>query len=284
MMNDFQKEIWKNNYIGPGETKIEDTFDRVAKTVSSIQPDKQVRQLIYNNIYKMLMQWKFVSGGRITSNIGVKERPKATLYNCYVYHPYDFGIRDIDSMQVIFQSLKKSAKILASQGGLGINPTYIRPNGTFIKGTGVRTPGVLKFLEMWNKASQIVTAGSNKKIDDKYSKNQKKKIRKGAQLCFSQDTEILTTEGYRPILQIIKDVENNKPVKCQFQNGESFDVVNPIINEPSPIYLVQTQDGSKIQCTADHKFVVYNVETKQQYLKALCDIDEQKQLFKIVKK
>jgi ribonucleotide reductase alpha subunit len=49
-------------------------------------------------------------------------------------------------MEVIFDTLKKSAKILASEGGLGINATYLRPNGAFIKGTGARTPGVVKFL------------------------------------------------------------------------------------------------------------------------------------------
>jgi ribonucleotide reductase alpha subunit len=49
-------------------------------------------------------------------------------------------------MEVIFDTLKKSAKILASEGGLGINATYLRPNGSYIKGTGARTPGVVKFL------------------------------------------------------------------------------------------------------------------------------------------
>ncbi|HRT02744.1 MAG TPA: hypothetical protein P5513_02250 [Candidatus Diapherotrites archaeon] len=45
-----------------------------------------------------MSEWKFIPGGRILANAGVDVHKKATLYNCYTYHPYDFGIRDIDSM------------------------------------------------------------------------------------------------------------------------------------------------------------------------------------------
>jgi hypothetical protein len=45
-----------------------------------------------------MSEWKFLPGGRIIANAGVKSRGKATLYNCYVYNGYDFGIRDIDSI------------------------------------------------------------------------------------------------------------------------------------------------------------------------------------------
>lgn len=69
----------------------------------------------------MLYDFKVVPGGRITANIGITQRSNASLYNCYVYNPQDFGIKDIDSIQTIFDTLKQSAKILASQGGLGVN-------------------------------------------------------------------------------------------------------------------------------------------------------------------
>lgn len=180
-MNNFQKQIWQNNYKAPGDKTIEDTFRRVSNIIADVEQDEQSKQILQEQFFKIMSQWKFIPGGRILANAGVTQRNKATLYNCYVYHPYDFGIRDIDSMQGIFESLKKSAKILASQGGLGISATYIRPNGSFINGTGVRTPGVLKFLQLWDKASQVITMGSSKTIND--NNKGKKKIRKGAMLC-----------------------------------------------------------------------------------------------------
>ncbi len=181
-MNDFQVEIWKNNYKAPQDKTIQDTFLRVAAAVAKAEPDKETRELLATQFYKIMSQWKFVPGGRIIANAGTNNK-KATLYNCYVYHPYDFGIRDIDSMQGIFQTLKKSAKILASQGGLGVNLSFIRPNGSYIVGTGARTPGVIKFMELWDKASDVITMGSSKVIHDKFTSKAKKKIRKGAMLA-----------------------------------------------------------------------------------------------------
>lgn len=96
----------------------------------------------------MLYDFKVVPGGRIIANIGIPQRINASLFNCYVYNPQDFGIKDIDSIQTIFDTLKKSAKILASQGGIGINLSWVRPNGTYIHGTGVRTPGVVKMMQL----------------------------------------------------------------------------------------------------------------------------------------
>lgn len=182
-MNDFQKQIWQNNYKAPQDNTIEDTFKRVAKAASLAETDEQSKQTTYEQFYKYMSEWKFLPGGRIIANAGVKSRGKATLYNCYVYNGYDFGIRDIDSIQGIYESLKKSAKVLASEGGLGINVTFMRPNGSYIRGTGVRTPGVLKFLELWDKSSEIITMGSDKNKSDKYSDIAKKKIRKGAQIA-----------------------------------------------------------------------------------------------------
>lgn len=179
-LNDLQKQIWLNNYKAPSDNTIQDTFRRVANTISAVEDDPQTRELLKQNYFKLMSQWKFLPGGRITANTGTG-REKATLYNCFVYNPQDFGITDIDSMEIIFDTLKKSAKILASQGGLGINVSYIRPNGSYITGTGARTPGVVKFLQMWDKASQIITMGSTKDIDD--GNKPKKKIRKGAMLA-----------------------------------------------------------------------------------------------------
>lgn len=282
-MNDFQVQIWKNNYKAPQDKTIQDTFLRVAAAVAKAEPDKETRELLATQFYKIMSQWKFIPGGRILANAGVKDRAKATLYNCYVYHPYDFGIRDIDSMQGIFQTLKKSAKILASQGGLGVNLSFIRPNGSYIVGTGARTPGVVKFMELWDKASDVITMGSSKVINDKFTSKAKKKIRKGAMLCFSQNTLILTNNGWIPIKQVIQKLQNGEEVFAIFQDGKQYKAKNPIINEPSEIYEVQAEDGTKIQCTADHRFVVYNTKTNQQYLKAVCDINPQYQLIKIVK-
>ena len=281
-MNDFQFQVWENNYKAPEDKTVQDTFLRVAKAVASVQKDKETRQLLTKQYYRIMSQWKFIPGGRILANAGVSERNKATLYNCYVYHPYDFGIKDIDSMEGIFQTLKKSAKILASQGGLGLNLSFIRPNGSYIAGTGARTPGVIKFMELWDKASDIITMGSNKIVKDKFSTKAKKKIRKGAMLCFSKNTVILTDKGWQPILIIIDKLQRGEEVNCLYSDGSSHKAKNPVINEPSQIYIIQSQDGTKLECTADHKFQVFSIQTGEIYLKALYEIQPKVQMLTII--
>lgn len=51
----------------------------------------------------------------------------------------------------------------------------------YVKGGGIRTPGVIKLMELWDKSSEIITAGTTKVIGQRHS-DQKKKVRKGAQM------------------------------------------------------------------------------------------------------
>jgi hypothetical protein len=39
-LNDFQKEIWLNNYKAPSDNTIEDTFRRVANTIAAVEEDQ----------------------------------------------------------------------------------------------------------------------------------------------------------------------------------------------------------------------------------------------------
>jgi ribonucleoside-diphosphate reductase alpha chain len=86
-----------------------------------------------------------------------------------------------DSLAGIFELLEAQSQTLKSEGGYGTNFSYIRPSGSYVEGIGGRTPGVLKFMELWDKSSEIITMGSEKVIGGR-KKGEKKKIRKGAQM------------------------------------------------------------------------------------------------------
>jgi len=53
--------------------------------------------------------------------------------------------------------------------------SWIRPRGSFIEGIGVESPGAIRFMELFDKSSEIVTAGSGKKSTNTKAKG---KIRK----------------------------------------------------------------------------------------------------------
>ena len=272
-MNDFQKEIWKQNYKLPSENKIEDTWRRIAKAVASVEKDKEYWE---EQFYYLLEDFKFVPGGRINANIGVNGRKETTLFNCYVHNPKDIGFEDPDSIEGIFEMAKKQALTLKSEGGYGSNFSWLRPAGTYIAGIGARTPGVLKFMELWDKSSEIITMGTTKR-HGKIREYEKIKIRKGAQMgvlnCFSKNTEVLTSIGWMDIIDIINKVLDGQKILALDKNGMPHEIYNPIIKEPEQLYEIETEDGAILQTTADHKFEVYNINTKETYLKPICDIE-----------
>lgn len=176
--NDFSYEVWDTTYRAANETTIEDTWSRVAKAIAGVEIDKK-QKLWENKFYELLKNFKFIPGGRILANAG--RNVNATLINCFVSPRPDC---DIDSLDGIMTILTDQAKTLKSEGGWGLNFSFIRPRGSYIKGIGVRTPGAVKYMELFDKSSEIITEGPGVyelEFEDNHSE-EKKKIRKGAMM------------------------------------------------------------------------------------------------------
>ena len=172
----FSEEVWRNTYKDHKDNDVNDTFRRVAKNIASVEATPELQQVWEDNFYSMLTNFQAVSGGRITANAGT-EWEGTTFANCYVGPLPD---NNIDSIEGIYKVLQEQAKTLKSEGGWGMDFSWIRPRGSFIAGIGVESPGAVRFMELFDKSSEIVTAGSGKKNNNKKSKE---KIRKGAQMA-----------------------------------------------------------------------------------------------------
>jgi ribonucleoside-diphosphate reductase alpha chain len=173
--NEFSEEVWRTTHKWSGDKTIEDTHRRVAKTIASIEKTEELRKEWEEKFYDLLSDFKGSAGGRILSNAGT-DWAGTTFINCFVGSLPD---KDLDSLEGIYQVLLEQAKTLKSEGGWGMNFSWMRPRGSFIKGIGVDSPGAVKFMELFDKSSEIVTAGSGKKASNK---NAKGKIRKGAMM------------------------------------------------------------------------------------------------------
>jgi ribonucleoside-diphosphate reductase alpha chain len=220
-LNDFSKEIYEQTYRFTDED-INLTHLRVAKDLASIEKDK-----IYwtQQFLKVLENFNFVPGGRITSNAGTGL--KGTTYiNCFVD---GFTGEDQDSMEGILDALRRQALILKSEGGYGFCADVMRPRGTFIKGIGNESPGAVRMLDMWDTQSSVITEGSGKKSKEKGAKG---KIRKGAQMVTmsiwhpdieeyinAKRTEGRLTKFNMSVLitdDFMEAVKNNKPWNLEF--------------------------------------------------------------------
>jgi len=169
--NDFSEETWYQKYKLLTDNEIEDTWQRVAKDLASIEKNSEEWEAKF---YNVLENFKFVPGGRITSNAG-SGLEGTTYINCFVD---GFTGRDQDSIEGIYTALMRQAKILKSEGGYGFCVDPLRPCGSHIGGIANQSPGSVKFLELWDKSSEIITSGSGKKN----RKDEKNFIRKGAQM------------------------------------------------------------------------------------------------------
>jgi len=178
--DDASNQIWSENYKAGYEKTREDTWKRAAKACAATESE-ELKPKIEKEFLSMMYNDKFIPGGRILANLGVEDKVNVTLYNCFVHNPRDINLKDCDSIDGIYDLLKAQAKTLRSEGGYGINASFIRPAGAYINGIGSRTPGVLKFMELWDKSSEILTLGSVKLLGGKKS-GEKNKIRKGAQM------------------------------------------------------------------------------------------------------
>jgi ribonucleoside-diphosphate reductase alpha chain len=171
----FSEEVWASTYKDSDDVTINDTMFRVASAAASVEKTDDLKLEWTAKFYDLLSQFKGTAGGRIYANAGTTWGG-TTLMNCYV------GPRvphDVDSLDGILTHLRAQAHTLKSEGGWGENFSYIRPRGAFIHGIGVETPGAVKYMELFDKSSEIITSGSGKKSANKKAKG---KIRKGAMM------------------------------------------------------------------------------------------------------
>jgi len=188
----FQEEIWKSNYKYDTDKTIEDTWLRVAKEVSKVEK-RRFQKKHEKDFYDLMYDFKFIPAGRILANIGTN-RSGATEFNCYAFSRGSAGFLNVDTLEGISNEIYVQMKILASEGGYGTNFSYLRPRGTIIRKIGALHPGAIKYMEIWDTTSDVITSGTDevrgKKFDDV---KLKVKARKGAQLaileCWHPDIE-----------------------------------------------------------------------------------------------
>ena len=161
----------------------------------------------------------------------------AVVHNCYVHTPLDIKLEDCDSISGIYDMLKYQALTLKSEGGYGTNFSWIRPKGSYIEGIGARTPGVLRFMELWDKSSDIITSGSESILGER-RKEEKKKIRKGAQMailwCWHPEIEeyITAKQTQGRLTKFNMSVGIWDGFMSAVENDEDWNLVFPDTNHP----------------------------------------------------
>ncbi|HRG68873.1 MAG TPA: ribonucleoside-diphosphate reductase subunit alpha [Saprospiraceae bacterium] len=104
--------------------------------------------------YNLMSEKWFVHATPTLFNAGT---PKPQLSSCFLLSMVD------DSISGIFETLSRCAKISQSAGGIGLSIHNIRAKGSYIKGTGGSSNGIIPMLRVFNDTARYVDQGGGKR-------------------------------------------------------------------------------------------------------------------------
>jgi ribonucleoside-diphosphate reductase alpha chain len=173
----LEKRYLKKNEKGKLLETGEDMFRRVAKDIASAevlyQPEFRDRikknystKELYSlagesekakyweeHYFNIMENRKFIPNSPTLMNAG---RTLQQLSACFVL---PIG----DSMEEIFETVKKTAIIHKSGGGTGFSFSNLRPNGAYIHSTASYTPGPISFLRTFDTSTDTIKQGGKRR-------------------------------------------------------------------------------------------------------------------------
>ncbi len=136
----------------PVDKTVDDSWHRVAETLSAVETDPSMWQ---GKFLEALQDFRFLPAGRILAGAGADRN--VTLFNCFVMGEIP------DDMAGIFQHLKEAALTMQQGGGIGYDFSTLRPRGAAVSGVGADASGPVSFMEVWDAMCRtIMSAGSRR--------------------------------------------------------------------------------------------------------------------------
>ncbi|MDA7026848.1 adenosylcobalamin-dependent ribonucleoside-diphosphate reductase [Bacillus sp. CLL-7-23] len=144
------------------ETEYEETADRVAKAVASV--DKlSLQESIYKKFKTAIENFYLVPSGRILTGAG--DDSKVTLFNCYVIDVLKSPAapeKGADSRHAIFYHMARISEIMAHGGGVGTNLTVFRPRYSTLSKTKGRSTGAVFIGNMFSGLTDFIEQGNRR--------------------------------------------------------------------------------------------------------------------------
>ncbi len=104
--------------------------------------------------YNLMSEKWFIHATPTLFNAGT---PKPQLSSCFLLSMTE------DSITGIYETLTRCAKISQSAGGIGLSIHNVRATGSYIKGTGGTSNGIIPMLRVFNNTASYVDQGGGKR-------------------------------------------------------------------------------------------------------------------------
>ena len=193
----------------------------------------------------------FLPAGSILFGLG-NPYQISSLGNCFFIH------NDADSYGGIFNLDESIVQLMKRRGGVGVTLENLRPAQSKVNNAAQTSTGAVSFAPRYSYSTREVAQDG----------------RRGALMisCFSPDTFVYTDKGWEYITKMIERWYNDeKPLSWTHEGFKEIETIQEL--PETEIYEVTCKNGKTIKVTADHKFVVKNINTGEEYLKKLKNID-----------
>jgi ribonucleoside-diphosphate reductase alpha chain len=153
------EEIWTAKYRfktadDSGDDSFAATAERVARAVA-VAETPEARALWERRFREAVEEFRFIPAGRVLAGAGTDRT--VTLFNCFVMGSIP------DSLDGIFEHLKQAALTMQQGGGVGMDFSTIRPNGSPVKGVAADASGPLTFMDCWDSMCRTVHSAGQRR-------------------------------------------------------------------------------------------------------------------------
>jgi len=149
--NPLGKDIFEQKWLQPGDKNIEGTFNRIAYAIKKANKKYGIDDGVPTlEILKMFMEKEIILGGRAMVGVGTN-KPISTR-NCYVIGDY----MTPDSYGGIYMIEQEQTQLMKRGGGVGHDLSYIRPKGSPVNNSALKSTGIVPFMERYSNATREV--------------------------------------------------------------------------------------------------------------------------------
>lgn len=202
-------DIWEKKYRRDGES-FDDWLERVSGG------DLEVADLIIDK--------KFLFGGRILSNRGVDDSQEKTTYsNCYVIAPPE------DNIESIYETCSKLARTYSYGGGCGIDISKLSPSGARVHNQAKSTSGAVSFMDTFSQVTEQIGQNGRRgalmiSISDTHPDLEKFiNVKNNTNKVTSANISIRITDKF------MGAVMNNEPWTLSFKRPETGETIEKVV-------------------------------------------------------
>ncbi len=162
-LQDASVDIWDTKYRLKTKSgtaidgSIDETYQRVAKALASVEKGKAKQEKHYQEFLWALRQG-VIPAGRIISNAGAQaHKPATSTINCTVSGSI------ADSMDDILGKVHEAGLTLKAGCGIGYEFSTLRPKDAYVSGAGAYTSGPLSFMDIYDKMCFTVSSAGGRR-------------------------------------------------------------------------------------------------------------------------